>query len=150
LADVDYDVYAEGEAVLGWLNATFELCGDGVDWRAFANDLLAALRGRFESVKAQVGHVKLALEADGACIAGNLTGIRGSSSVRGQALNSSAVTLTLNARVEMTPKDVEAAVQDVIAEQTKGRIESSSIAWRCLSPGRPTPTYRYDRLIAIV
>jgi G3E family GTPase len=28
LADVDYDVYAEGEAVLGWLNATVTLRGE--------------------------------------------------------------------------------------------------------------------------
>ena len=28
IAEVDYDVYAEGEAVLGWLNATITLRGE--------------------------------------------------------------------------------------------------------------------------
>ena len=36
LVEVDYDVYAEGEAVLGWLNSTIELSGKSVNWDTFA------------------------------------------------------------------------------------------------------------------
>ena len=46
IAEVDYDVYAEGEAVLGWLNCEIQLAapGEEVDWRAFCRDLLGGLQ----------------------------------------------------------------------------------------------------------
>ena len=43
--EVDYDTYAAGEAALGWLNAAVALRARGrVDWQAFAEDLLEAIR----------------------------------------------------------------------------------------------------------
>ena len=39
---VDYDVYAAGEAALGWMNASAKLrARNDLDWQAFAGDLLA-------------------------------------------------------------------------------------------------------------
>ncbi len=45
LAEVDYDVYAEGEAVLGWLNATIALRGQPTEWNVFTGRLLKGLWG---------------------------------------------------------------------------------------------------------
>ena len=39
LAEVDYDIYAEGEAVLGWLNCNVELSGETTNWDDFATNL---------------------------------------------------------------------------------------------------------------
>src|SRR5208337_1223487 len=45
IADVDYDTYAEGEAVLGWLNATASLSPkEPIDWGAWGLRLLEALQ----------------------------------------------------------------------------------------------------------
>ena len=149
LAEVDYDTYAEGEAVLGWLNATFELSGKDVHWLAFAEKLLNSLSERFDSAQAPVGHVKLIIESNGISIAGNITGRRESVCVRGSEVVSSAARLTLNARVEMSPESVEQIVREVLASTTGEEIQATTLALRCLSPGRPIPTYRYDRLIAL-
>ncbi len=149
LAEVDYDVYAEGEAVLGWLNATFSLTGSGIHWRDFAIDLLRNLSYRFDSAKASVGHVKLLIESGKDSIGGNLTGGVETLSVRGVDLIGSAAKLTLNARVEMSPESVESIVMDVITSTTAGRIKAATVSLRCLSPGRPTPTHRYDHLVAL-
>jgi hypothetical protein len=55
--------FAEGEAVLGWLNATYHMKSVApVEWRAFAERLLGSLSDCIDSRKAAVGHVKLALE----------------------------------------------------------------------------------------
>lgn len=35
IVEVDYDRYAEGEAVLGWLNSTIELSGESTNWDFF-------------------------------------------------------------------------------------------------------------------
>ena len=51
LTDVDYDRYANGEAVLGWLNAAIKLTGTAdTDWNAFAESLLAKLKDAFLAV----------------------------------------------------------------------------------------------------
>ncbi|MDP2889863.1 MAG: GTP-binding protein, partial [Bacteroidota bacterium] len=49
LADVDYDIYAEGEAVLGWLNSSIELSGEPTDWDKFGRNLLQNLSQQFDS-----------------------------------------------------------------------------------------------------
>jgi len=149
LAEVDYDTYAEGEAVLGWLNATFDLTGKDVHWLTFAGELLNALSDRFDSAHASVGHVKLIIEANSASIVGNITGGRETANVRGVDVVSSSAKLTLNARVEMSPEAVEQVVGETLAATVGDNIRTETVAWRCLSPGRPMPTYRYNRLIAL-
>jgi G3E family GTPase len=149
LAEVDYDTYAEGEAVLGWLNATFALSGDELNWHTFAGELLNALSARFDSAHASVGHVKIIIESAGSSIVGNITGRRETVSVRGPEIVNPRAKLTLNARVEMSPASVEQVVREALDSITGDRIQATTIAWRCLSPGRPMPTHRYDRLIAL-
>lgn len=74
ITDVDYDIYAEGEAVLGWLNMSVTLEKADADWNAFAENLLNALAGKFDSAGFSVAHVKTMLKAGGDSILGNITG----------------------------------------------------------------------------
>ena len=147
LAEVDYDVYAEGEAVLGWLNATFVLRGKPTEWNVFAESLLKGLSQRFDSMGASVGHVKLIVEAGNNFLMGNLTGKSDTLSIRGSAEIASEGRLTLNARVQMSPEALEEVVREVLDSTSKGRITATPRAWRCLSPGRPNPTHRYDHVV---
>lgn len=148
IVDVDYDRYAEGEAVLGWLNATVNLKGQSIDWKAYATDLLKMMGRRFDSLGAPVGHVKLIIEGDdNNCVVGNLTGSVETLSVRGRSMKNPAVHLTLNARVEMTPKELEDISREMLESSGKGKITMTTAAWSCLSPGRPNPTQRYDYIV---
>jgi G3E family GTPase len=148
LAEVDYDVYAEGEAVLGWLNATFTLHGEPTEWNAFAERLLRGLSRRFDSLGAAVGHVKLMLEAGDDFLVGNLTGRSATLTIRGSAGAGPEARLTLNARVQMPPETLEAIAREVLAAAAdQGRITATPVAWRCLSPGRPKPTHRYAHVV---
>ncbi|NQT20011.1 MAG: cobalamin synthesis protein P47K, partial [Planctomycetes bacterium] len=147
LAEVDYDVYAEGEAVLGWLNASFTLSGETTDWNAFAESFLKSLSQRFDSMGASVGHVKLIVEAGDSFLLGNLTGKVDTLSIRGSAEIASEARLTLNARVQMSPEALEEVVREVLDSTSKGCITATPRAWLCLSPGRPNPTHRYDHVV---
>ena len=149
LAEVDYDVYAEGEAILGWLNSNIELSGEPTNWDAFARKLLQDLSQQFDSRKASVGHVKIILEAGDNYLTGNLTGEGNTLNFRGSAGTSTKARLTLNARVEMVPEVLEEIVRRALYENTKGNLAVKIVALRCLSPGRPNPTYRFDRIISI-
>lgn len=147
LAEVDYDTYAEGEAVLGWLNATVGLKGESVGWDLFLEDYIRRLNRRFEEMGASVGHVKLLLDADGKFIIGNLTGNGDTLRIRGTAGSGGEALLTVNARVQMTPAALEAMVREELAECCGSDVRFEIRALNCLSPGRPNPTYRYDHTI---
>ena len=148
LIEVDYDTYAEGEAVLGWLNATYALTSaQATDWRAFAESLLDALSREFDAMPAAVGHVKLAVTSGASLATMNLVGTRETLEVHGGAVQGTSATLTLNARVQMTPEQLEAVVRDKMAKACGAVVTAQSVAWRCLSPGYPNPTYRYNTVI---
>jgi len=148
LAVVDYDIYAEGEAVLGWLNTTIELSGEPTDWDTYAGKLMQHLSQEFDSRKASVGHVKMILEAGDDFLMANLTGLNNTLNFRGSAGTSSEARLTLNARVEMPPEELEQIVRKALAAISKANLKSRIIALRSLSPGRPNPTFRFDRIVS--
>ena len=147
LAEVDYDIYAEGEAVLGWLNATYRLQGPSTEWDEFAGRFLGALGNRFDGLGASVGHVKVLIEAGGDFVVGNLTGKVETLRVRGAGKGGSHARMTLNARVEMSPETLEAIVAEELAKLDGFTV--TTLASRCLSPGRPEPTYRYTHLVGV-
>lgn len=149
LIEVDYNVYAEGEAVLGWLNTTIELSGQQTDWDAFARELMQNLSRQFDSMNASVGHVKILIESGENYLIGNLTGLNDTLSFRNSAGTGTEARLTLNARVEMSPEALEEIIRTTL-DSTKGRgIGKKIVALRCLSPGRPNPTFRFEKVVPI-
>lgn len=147
LAEVDYDVYAEGEAVLGWLNSTIELSGEPTDWDAFAKNLMQDLSSQFDEMKAYVGHVKIMLETDENYLIGNLTGKEDTLNFRGSAGTGTKARLTLNARVEMSPAALEQIVRNALNTKVTDQLKATIVTLRCLSPGRPNPSFRFDHIV---
>ena len=147
LAEVDYDIYAEGEAVLGWLNATLELKGDSIDWDRFAGNLLNTLSRRFDDSNSVVGHVKLIIQVGDNFVIGNLIGNNATISIRRSAGIANEAKMTLNARVQMEPENLEKIVLEEVSNVCGTNIISEILALRCLSPGRPKPTHHYDYVV---
>lgn len=147
IVKVDYDVYAEGEAVLGWLNGKFALSGQPTDWDAFAKDLLQALSARFDALEAQVGHVKLLIESEQCFVIGNLTGRSETLSIRETAGVSPKAEMTLNARVQMPPEALKKIVLEEIERVCGTTVQAETLALKSLKPGRPEPTFRYDHVV---
>ncbi len=147
LADVDYDVYAEGEAALGWLNATYELEGTAIDGDRFVPDLLTALSRRFDRATAAVGHVKAMFVTGDGSVLGNLTGAASALTVRGTAAITDRARFIVNARVQLPPEALADALRGSLASVCEERIRAVQVEWHCLSPGLPKPTHRYDRVV---
>jgi len=147
LAEVDYDVYAEGEAVLGWLNTSLELKGKQIDCDGLLQSLLSSLGSRFDEMQASVGHVKALVIANNKVIVGNITGKKDTLQLRGSVGNTDEASLTVNARVEMSPEELKTIVLDEITKACKDGIEVKETALKCLQPGRPNPTYRFDAVV---
>jgi len=47
----------------------------------------------------------------------------------------------------MNPEELEQIFRKILDENTKSNLTAKIIALRCLSPGRPNPTFRSDRIV---
>jgi Ni2+-binding GTPase involved in maturation of urease and hydrogenase len=144
--DIDYDTYAEGEAELGWLNASVRVAADA----AFQlDDLLLDVVGRLarnlSGAGAETAHLKTIGLWEGFFGVANLISrdhhpelsLPSNCSVR-------EFDLIVNARVATDPAVLEVAVQSAVEAACAGvgaRAEFRQI--QCFRPGRPTPTHRF-------
>jgi len=62
---IDYDTYAEGEALLGWLNATVRIEADApIDGEVIMMDLAERVRADVADVEGEIAHLKMTLMPD--------------------------------------------------------------------------------------
>jgi len=150
IVEVDYDRYAEGEAVLGWLNATMSLEGEMLEWKGFAHRLMSVLGGRLDQGGTSVGHVKIILAVEDASpIVANLTGTKETLDVRGPSVMAPKARLTVNARAEMAPEQLELLVRQALDSVCGKKLAQTTLVWQSLRPGRPNPTYRYAHVVPV-
>lgn len=150
LVDVNYDIYANGEAVLGWLNGTVCLRSEtSTDWDTFLRQFMNELSRQFDTNGYAVGHVKMIGENGEQFIAGNITGRGETLSFRGSAGTGDYLKLILNARVETSPEILNHIVRDALDSSADHKYKVEVLAWRYLQPGRPTPTHRFSRVVKL-
>jgi len=132
--------------VLGWLNAGIQLhAAEGeVDFLGPTLSLLDALHRECRASCSEIGHLKVILEADGGRRTAHLTRLDGRVAALDMSpLSARSAHLTLNARVQMPAADLEAVVRRGISALSGPTMTASTMTLRCLTPGRPEPTYRY-------
>ncbi len=144
---VDYDTYAEGEARLGWLNATWRLSPEApFDANAFLLRVTEALRARLAADGAEIGHLKMTLDPGGA--AGLIAVISVVDSESEPDLHESLVdmadsaTLIVNLRAEADPHRLSALVEEVFGAENVAGIAMRREHEETLRPARPVPTHR--------
>jgi len=146
--DVDYEEYADGEALLGWLNASLQLQSQRpFDGNALLIDLARQLQSRLAADAAEIAHLKMTLAPDqhGNDLAvANLVrgdGIAELSHRLAEPLDTGQ--LILNLRAQADPELLRAAVLDVVARVTStSQITHEIEHLERFRPGKPTPTHR--------
>ena len=142
ILDIDYDKYAHGEAVLGWLNGTVALSGKNAYWDALLKDIMKGICKAVKKEKLRVGHIKVIAENGKQYAVGNITGDVSTLQFRGSAGTSDNVKLIINARVETSPEHLDELIREALVEAIDDRYTDEVLAWRSLQPGRPNPTHR--------
>jgi G3E family GTPase len=149
--DVDYEVYAEGEALLGWLNATVQLSAQaGFDAEAVLRCLAGAIQKRLLSQGAEVAHLKMTLSPDAGL--GDLAVIN---LVRNdfvpelsQSIEEpvSSGQLIINLRAEAAPETLRQAVTEAVAGVAERFAGLAAVLDHLehFRPGKPTPTHRVN------
>lgn len=145
--EVDYDVYAEGEAELGWLNSQIDVEGDKpFDLDALLMDVISRLHRCFVTVGAESAHLKTIGLCDGSYAVANLI-----SNETGPELSLASKTATrsanvvVNARVATDPQELEKHVREQVAATCDAMgLRHRIVTMQSFKPGRPVPTHRIN------
>ena len=145
LMDVDYDVYAEGEAELGWLNAQVALTSSQpFDLDAFLLAIVNQLREAFADQEAETAHLKTIGMHEGFYAVANLISSfdppQLSLASNCQTTNADVV---INARVAIDPEHLSTHVREAVESVARQfGINASINSLQSFKPGRPVPTHR--------
>jgi len=145
ILDIDYDIYAEGEAELGWLNSSVEISAV----RDFTLDsllleVISGLKQRLVQDGLEVAHLKvIGLSAAAFGVANLVTRDLPPELSLPSHTQTRNVDLVVNARVACDPEilgvHVEQTVRDVCAKHDATPQFGNAQMFR---PGRPQPTHR--------
>lgn len=147
--EVDYDVYAEGEALLGWFNATVRLSSDGaVNGNELLFRLALDIQRRLALRGLEIAHLKMTLvPGEDANDIGVLNLVRTEASPElAHALDEpiESAELIVNLRAEGSPEELHHAVTEALdrASRANAGLTMSVEHMEHFRPARPSPTYR--------
>ena len=143
--ELDYDVYADGEAELGWLNGQVTIsAAKPFELDRLLLDLIGRLHDRLGSSNAETAHLKIIGLADG-----NYAVVNAVSSFTAPELSLpsrcsvSKASVVINARVATDPRELE----DQVKQEVESVCPAINATFRfdtlqSFRPGRPVPTHR--------
>ena len=148
--ELDYTTYAEGEALLGWLNLTARLAAaaEPVDANQLLLDLAAEIQGAAAAAGAEIAHLKATLDAgdaSGRLAALSVTSGDGELDLREALVDGvQSGELILNLRAEVDPSELQAMALAAL-EAAAGSRPGCSLTVEHeehFRPAPPEPTHR--------
>jgi G3E family GTPase len=150
---VDYEVYADGEARLGWLNCTVRLAAvEAFDGNKLLGELAAEIQRLLTVTGAEVAHLKMTLAPKNGLgdlavinLVGNDFVPELAQTLQGGFQNGE---LTINLRAEAAPEVLSQSVQTALDRCGKpyGGLTTKREHSEFFRPGKPHPTHRVTTL----
>lgn len=141
---IDYALYGEGEALLGWLNATVHVSGSEIDGNAWIAALARDVGARLLARGIEIAHMKMTLtpSSDGADIAvlNQVASERDPEQAHRLTGPIDEGDLILNLRAEGDPSELRDAVLASLAACEGARASIEHVEH--FRPSQPTPTHR--------
>ena len=143
--ELDYDIYAEGEAELGWLNSQVALEADApFELDGFLIDLISRLHRQFVAANAETAHLKTIGTCDGGYAVANAVSNHTQPELSlPSACSTKQARIVINARVATDPEGLATIVRQQVAEvcnAVNARHDITTL--QSFRPGRPVPTHR--------
>lgn len=150
ILDLDYDIYAEGEAELGWLNASIKLSADeAINLDAYLLDVLKELRDSLEEYGAETAHMKTIGLWEGFYGVANLVSRSGAAELSLPShCRTKEADVIVNARVAIDPETLADLVRGAVArvaERLHARADVRGL--QSFRPRRPVPTHRFAEAV---
>lgn len=142
ILDIDYDIYAEGEAELGWMNATLQLNRSApVSLNQTTLAVVEFLAGLSDG---EIAHLKAIGQTDSGYAVANIvhSGAKPTLSIA-SGQDTSEIELVINARIATSPEDLMERLGKTITFLTAQGWNVRQESVRSFRPGRPVPTHRY-------
>jgi G3E family GTPase len=145
--EIDYATYGEGEALLGWVNATVRLAGADFDGNAFVRDAASRIAAAVAADDVEIAHLKMTLTpADGGSDLAVLNLVRNEHAAEmSHALDAelSRGDLIVNLRAEGDPARLAAVVDAALLDAGDARsLVVTTVHREHFRPGQPQPTHR--------
>ena len=145
--DVDYEAYAEGEALLGWLNATVRVsCDTPFDGNAMLRDLAAHVSAALGA--GEIAHLKMTLTAEelpsDIAVVNLVAGDRSPELAHTLKAEVDAGELIVNLRAEEDPRRLNDAAVAALGAWEAGASGRRAVIEHIehFRPAKPTPTHR--------
>lgn len=144
--DIDYDIYAAGEAELGWVNLTAEIdAPEAIDLDAMTERIATECGDRLAAASAEIAHLKCVAMGDSLQSVANVVSSGGpvDRALSAPRPAGGLVRVVVNARVGVDPQRLEDICREAVvaaAEAVRGTV--SGLSAHALRPGRPQPTHR--------
>jgi G3E family GTPase len=150
--EVDYAVYADGEALLGWLNCTVQLrAKKAFDGDAFLSELAGQVQKRVRAAKAEVAHLKMTLSPEGGVGEIGVVNLVRNDFVPELSMRLEEPVesgrLIINLRGEAAPDLLGTAVREGLAAAADkfSTLKGTLDHFEHFRPGKPMPTHRFKR-----
>jgi G3E family GTPase len=144
---VDYEQYAEGEALLGWLNCTAEVSGGAFDGNAWLEAVVGGIQHRLRTQSIEIAHLKAILTS--AEVSDELAVVQAASNDMGPETSHrfdapiASGVLVVNLRAEGDPAVLHAVTREVlVAEARHAGLTATVTHDEYFRPSKPVPTHR--------
>ena len=147
ILDIDYDIYAAGEAELGWLNANISIQAEvEFDLDLILTNLLQQMVDEMHELGSEVAHLKVIGQAEGAyAVANAISNDQPVQLSLASEHRTRFAELVVNARIAIPPETLEATFRKVLEHlANRNSLVVATTALNCLKPGRPVPTHRFN------
>jgi hypothetical protein len=152
---VDYTIYADGEALLGWLNCTVQLSAKkAFDADRFLKELAGEVQTRLRAEGAEVAHLKMTLSPEGGLGQIGVVNLVRNDFVPELSMSLDAPVergqLIINLRAEAAPALLGRVVRQSVeaAASAVATLAAQLDHLEHFRPGKPTPTHRFEGIAA--
>lgn len=146
--DIDYTIYGDAEARLGWLNLTTGIATDkNMDINEFIEKVMNELKEEFIENNFEIAHLKIYGVSEEDWSKASITSIHEEIdfSKKSEKL-SSRWNVIINARIDAEPEALKDSLKKIFYSvvETK-KIKILDLNMECFKPGKPNPTYRIKK-----
>ena len=141
--DIDYDMYADGEAQLAWLDESMTIISSQKNAVKIANEIISQIEHDIKEKRLTIGHLKFFIETESWKKKISITSSLPLSFFAPEENVAAQAHLLINARVETEPAVIQQIVNDTLKQMVQ-KHDCNIMVEKCsaFTPGYPKPLHR--------
>ncbi len=141
--DIDYDMYADGEGRLAWLDEGMTIVSSQKNTVMIAKEIISEIHHEIKEKKLTIGHLKFFIDTGSLKKKISITSSLPLSFSSPEEKDSVQAHLLINARVETEPEVLQQIVNDTLKQMVQKHDCNIMVEkWSAFKPGYPKPLHR--------